>query len=139
MTEPSLGALLAELERCADPDDPRAVHVLSRMLDRLLRVPIADCALCAWQDLAMVAEAIRAAGGTLTDGQQAGIDAALEEGAKLLIPFDPSAAASLPSIARARRPGRNDPCRCGSGRKYKRCHLAEDERAGHRRASLHRW
>lgn len=25
-------------------------------------------------------------------------------------------------------PGRNDPCRCGSGKKYKRCHLAADER-----------
>ena len=25
-------------------------------------------------------------------------------------------------------PGRNDPCHCGSGRKYKRCHLRDDER-----------
>lgn len=25
------------------------------------------------------------------------------------------------------RPGRNDPCHCGSGMKYKKCHLAEDE------------
>ena len=25
------------------------------------------------------------------------------------------------------RVGRNDPCPCGSGRKYKRCHVAEDE------------
>lgn len=24
-------------------------------------------------------------------------------------------------------PGRNDPCHCGSGRKYKQCHLAQDE------------
>jgi hypothetical protein len=24
--------------------------------------------------------------------------------------------------------GRNDPCHCGSGKKYKKCHLAEDER-----------
>lgn len=23
--------------------------------------------------------------------------------------------------------GRNDPCRCGSGKKYKKCHLEEDE------------
>ena len=23
--------------------------------------------------------------------------------------------------------GRNDPCHCGSGRKYKQCHLAQDE------------
>lgn len=25
-------------------------------------------------------------------------------------------------------PGRNEPCWCGSGRKYKKCHLEEDER-----------
>jgi hypothetical protein len=25
------------------------------------------------------------------------------------------------------RPGRNEPCWCGSGKKYKKCHLAEDE------------
>jgi len=24
------------------------------------------------------------------------------------------------------RPGRNDPCWCGSGKKYKKCHLSED-------------
>jgi methionyl aminopeptidase len=28
------------------------------------------------------------------------------------------------------RPGRNDPCWCGSGQKYKKCHLDEDARAG---------
>jgi len=27
------------------------------------------------------------------------------------------------------RPGRNDPCHCGSGRKYKQCCLAKDEAA----------
>ncbi|MBN1484379.1 MAG: SEC-C domain-containing protein [Chloroflexia bacterium] len=27
----------------------------------------------------------------------------------------------------ADKPGRNDPCWCGSGKKYKRCHLREDE------------
>ena len=25
--------------------------------------------------------------------------------------------------------GRNDPCHCGSGRKYKQCHLGKDEEA----------
>ena len=27
------------------------------------------------------------------------------------------------------RPGRNDPCHCGSGKKYKRCCLAKDQEA----------
>ena len=25
------------------------------------------------------------------------------------------------------KPGRNDPCHCGSGEKYKKCHLAKDD------------
>jgi hypothetical protein len=29
----------------------------------------------------------------------------------------------------ANPPGRNDPCHCGSGRKYKQCHLDKDEAA----------
>ncbi|MSP63348.1 MAG: hypothetical protein EXR72_23995 [Myxococcales bacterium] len=31
-------------------------------------------------------------------------------------------------IQRAPRPGRNERCPCGSGKKYKKCHLGEDER-----------
>ncbi|NBD36351.1 MAG: hypothetical protein GVY30_10210 [Chloroflexi bacterium] len=27
------------------------------------------------------------------------------------------------------RPGRNDPCWCGSGKKYKQCHLRSDKKA----------
>jgi hypothetical protein len=30
-------------------------------------------------------------------------------------------------VRKADRPGRNEPCWCGSGKKYKKCHLAEDE------------
>ena len=32
-------------------------------------------------------------------------------------------------IAKTARPGRNEPCHCGSGRKYKQCHLDKDEKA----------
>jgi len=34
-----------------------------------------------------------------------------------------TATASLPA---RHRPGRNDPCWCGSGKKYKRCHMRQD-------------
>jgi methionyl aminopeptidase len=34
------------------------------------------------------------------------------------------------ALARASRPGRNDPCWCGSGQKYKRCHLDADAEDG---------
>lgn len=33
------------------------------------------------------------------------------------------------ALNRAPRPGRNEPCYCGSGRKYKHCCLAKDEAA----------
>jgi hypothetical protein len=33
------------------------------------------------------------------------------------------------------KPGRNDPCWCGSGKKYKKCHLESDERKGRFSAS----
>jgi hypothetical protein len=30
--------------------------------------------------------------------------------------------------APAEKPGRNEPCWCGSGKKYKKCHLPEDDK-----------
>lgn len=41
----------------------------------------------------------------------------------------------MPSVAKTSRPGRNDPCWCGSGKKYKTCHLPieEAERAEQRK------
>jgi hypothetical protein len=32
-------------------------------------------------------------------------------------------------IRRSATPGRNDPCWCGSGKKYKKCHLESDEKS----------
>lgn len=32
------------------------------------------------------------------------------------------------TVVNPSKPGRNDPCWCGSGKKYKKCHLDEDER-----------
>jgi preprotein translocase subunit SecA len=40
-----------------------------------------------------------------------------------------SALASALQRSTKQRPGRNDACWCGSGKKYKKCHLEEDERA----------
>ena len=31
------------------------------------------------------------------------------------------------AIERFKTTGRNDPCPCGSGKKYKKCHLSEDQ------------
>ncbi len=35
-------------------------------------------------------------------------------------------------LVRLKQTGRNDPCPCGSGKKYKKCHLREDEDAEHK-------
>jgi hypothetical protein len=42
-----------------------------------------------------------------------------------LLPEDPPPSQRLSPPAR--KPGRNEPCWCGSGRKYKHCHLSSDE------------
>ncbi len=34
-------------------------------------------------------------------------------------------------VERLKNTGRNDPCPCGSGRKYKKCHLSEDQAQEH--------
>ena len=34
-------------------------------------------------------------------------------------------------LKRLKDTGRNDPCPCGSGKKYKKCHLFDDEAAQH--------
>ena len=40
------------------------------------------------------------------------------------------AAPAVKSATRSKKkPGRNEPCHCGSGKKYKKCHLQDDERA----------
>jgi hypothetical protein len=58
-----------------------------------------------------------------------------------LFEFEDERPGSLLRAAKgARRPGRNDPCQCGSGRKYKKCHLRDDERSrgeARRSAALH--
>ena len=51
--------------------------------------------------------------------------AADQESADAVAAADPKAARQAPKGRK--RPGRNDPCWCGSGKKYKKCHQREDE------------
>jgi uncharacterized protein YecA (UPF0149 family) len=64
-------------------------------------------------------DAIEALGGTLTPAQAQRVDRARQARGALFAKRGP--------VRRAARPGRNDPCWCGSGKKYKKCHLASDE------------
>jgi uncharacterized protein YecA (UPF0149 family) len=58
-------------------------------------------------------------------------DDALDEASAGMKPLQPIRV--LRKLGRQRNPiqkrklGRNDPCHCGSGRKYKKCHLPIDE------------
>jgi hypothetical protein len=67
----------------------------------------------------------------LDPSQQQRVTARRDQRRPALVPRTPR---SAPSPATP-PPGRNDPCWCGSGTKYKRCHLETDEAA--RRAPLH--
>lgn len=115
----------------AERGDWRAVPELTRALDRLLLSPIGDCDVCSGEHLGAIAAAITALGGRPSHEQQARIDEVVERGDAHWIPFEGSRAApgalGAP-VRRVPRPDRNAPCYCGSGKKYKKCHLEADER-----------
>jgi hypothetical protein len=93
----------------AERGEWRAVPDLSRAVDRLALEPVADCGICAGEDLRAIAAAIRVLGGTLTKAQQARIDDVLERGDALWIPFDApfSSPGEAHAAARGARPARN--------------------------------
>jgi preprotein translocase subunit SecA len=41
-----------------------------------------------------------------------------------------AAVAAAPRVRTAPEVGRNDPCPCGSGKKYKKCHMLSDQGQG---------
>jgi hypothetical protein len=113
--------------------DGRAIPDLVRALESDDLLAKADCAICAAEQLSAIAHAIERLGGTLTDGQRARLDRIDREAARLWQPgpdaFPPEAFARRPA-RREPRPGRNVPCPCGSGKKYKRCCALEADTAG---------
>jgi len=62
-------------------------------------------------------------GCTLDDQGKQGVHMGLLDRVKSLLQ---STEQSPPAV----RPGRNEPCWCGSGRKYKKCHLPGEEAKG---------
>ncbi len=73
------------------------------------------------------AEAQAFGGGPAVDEGQAGAER--ESGRP---PRAGAAAAPSAPIRSGPRVGRNDPCPCGSGKKYKKCHMPIDEGVGSR-------
>ncbi|EPX59847.1 SEC-C motif domain protein [Cystobacter fuscus DSM 2262] len=103
--------------------DARAVELLSRALDAYeLEDDVAD--VFAQQTVLELGFAIQELGGALTRSQQMKLEAARrlrEEWNELIDRWRASTHERQSS-----RPGRNEPCWCGSGVKYKKCHLGAD-------------
>jgi hypothetical protein len=140
-----LDLLLAQLRRApafagnlAEYGDPRALPSLLEALDALELDESGN--LFANQTLIEIRCAIEELGGTLTAEQQLKCrrgQAAAESVRQRLLERIEAPADASPPVAPARRhdrPGRNDPCWCGSGKKYKRCHLDADADADAARA-----
>lgn len=115
--EPEHGAMCL-----AEYGDARALPALSAALDA---APVREADFAGNHVFVELAAAIRDLGGDLTPQQRAKCAHARalsrDMGERLLRIAAPEKPAP--------RPGRNDPCWCGSGRKYKRCHLDADDRA----------
>jgi hypothetical protein len=109
--------------------DPRAIEPLSRALSaQELDEDTED--LFANQTLIELQHAIEELGGTLDAAQLEKTARARHSRQRLSTMLQRMVADTLPppSAPRAPRPGRNEPCWCGSGVKYKKCHLGEDSR-----------
>jgi tetratricopeptide (TPR) repeat protein len=115
LEDPDLGAYLL-----ASYGDARALPLLHEVLNAYTlegeEGPLAG------QLVIEIEDAIRALGGELSPDQQRKLDTVLGW-------RDAIFARSAPARREA-RPERNAPCWCGSGKKYKKCHLAEDEGRG---------
>jgi hypothetical protein len=117
----------------AQRGDWRAVPDLLRAFDTLSRRPVADCNICAAEHLSAIGRAVLALGGKLAEEHSSKIDEAFEhaEPQWTVVEDDDWAErlASRTPAVRTARPGRNDPCPCGSGKKYKRCCLGSERRS----------
>ncbi|HEX5754474.1 MAG TPA: SEC-C domain-containing protein [Archangium sp.] len=132
-------ALLAQLEE--DPaaaainlsvyGDPRAIEPLKRVL-AAHEVDEDSVDLFANQNIIELRHAIKQLGGTLDAAQLDKVERALRSRRRLNELFKSILSRGdllpPPPARRVPRPGRNEPCWCGSGVKYKKCHLGEDSR-----------
>ena len=112
--------------------DTRAVAHLQRALDEYVftraDTPFAN------HDVIELAAAIEDLGGELSPSQMRKLERVRAAGDRFrqLLSGAPTATYASDDDVDGRvanQPGRNDPCHCGSGKKYKKCHLREDENA----------
>jgi hypothetical protein len=114
----------------ADRCEWRALPDLVRAAERIQAEPIDCCDICAGEALGAIALAVGVLGGALSPELADQIDQVLERATASWVPA--TSMFTLPEKLRAAvgtRPGRNDPCPCGSGKKFKRCCLDDNARA----------
>lgn len=95
--------------------DPAAIPALRAQLDKFQQRTIGQAE---WIDVSQLCAAIENLGGSLTHEERALLQKNMPEG--LRRSADGKMAPRLQAV-RAPTPGRNDPCPCGSGKKYKKC------------------
>jgi hypothetical protein len=108
----------------AEYGDPCAIEPLKQALSALELEP--PDRLFANQLVIELAGVIAELGGSLEPLQQAKVDLVKAQREKFRLERLLSALSTARPIQRPERPGRNDPCWCGSGVKYKKCHLSAD-------------
>lgn len=109
----------------AEYGDPRAIEPLQRAFDRAAQGPVEE-GLLAGQVLIEIEGAIEELGGALDESQRAKLEQATASRRAVAAQFQQLLALQAKQARRHERPGRNEPCWCGSGVKYKKCHAASD-------------
>ncbi len=113
----------------ADYGDPRARDALHRAFDQYEFSCGSDYTM-AGQEVIELRDAIEALGDELTPEEERKFDDVLAQKEKLRKRIEGSSSERTPGeeipVRIEVKPGRNDPCWCGSGKKYKKCHLDAD-------------
>jgi len=116
----------------ADYGDPRARDALHRAFDHYGFSCGPDYTM-AGQEVIEIRDAIEALGDELTPEEERKFDDVLVQKEKLRKRIEGSSSEGNPGeeipVRIEVKPGRNDPCWCGSGKKYKKCHLDADRAA----------
>lgn len=119
-TEPESAAM-----DLAEYGDPRAIEPLLRAFDRVAQAPVEEGFL-AGQALIEIEAAIVDLGGELSESQQAKLEQTTASRRAIAAQFQHLFEQPSTQARRPERPGRNEPCWCGSGVKYKKCHAGSD-------------
>ncbi|MBS2026653.1 MAG: SEC-C domain-containing protein [Deltaproteobacteria bacterium] len=116
--EPELGAMAL-----ADYNDPRAIDLIRRELELIEYEPNAGP--MGNSEIVELTAAMEELGGELTPSERRKLEAVRADAAAFRASMDLARRRRGEPARATAKPGRNDPCWCGSGKKYKKCHDPE--------------